>query len=622
MKKIFSIFAAILFAGSMMAATYTLGWGEATGTAGTYTNFTATSGSVSGIVSFTTAKNGASTAPAYNSNNKDLRLYYGSGGNGGSITLTPAEGVTITGFVMTTSTSPSVKYTVDGGAATSVSASSNTYTVSGISATTSLMIQNVNTTNTQLRIKTIEITYTAAAATKCEAPTFSVEEGTFYDASIEVELACTTEGAAIHYTLDGTAPTASSTLYENAIEISETTTIKAIAVKDGLDNSDVASATYTKGETVEGYEIDFEKNALIPYVNWEFTNIAIASTAITAHGGSFYGNTSGKASAAIVSKAPIALPGDLTFYTSKESGNTTSSNWDVEISADKEEWTRVARFSATTGDKGEWTKREADLSAYKNVYVRISYAGSTAIRAIDDITLADAVEAKVATPAFSVPAGEYAEAQSVELSCETEGAAIYYTLDGTDPTASSTLYENAIELDERAVYTIKVIAIKGDDKSKIASATYNINLPYTLTELVAADLNDPSTVNVVLANETIKDFYIYNEKRAGVIFDIQKDDKDIKIYFNNQTTIVDWEKGGKLSGTILNATWKTFSSAWQIAAPTSGFKWADLNYVAPSDPTALDNTNVEEKTVKFFENGQLVIIKNGVRYNAQGALIR
>ncbi len=38
--------------------------------------------------------------------------------------------------------------------------------------------------------------------------------------------------------------------------------------------------------------------------------------------------------------------------------------------------------------------------------------------------------------------------------------------------------------------------------------------------------------------------------------------------------------------------------------------------------TAIENTNVEAEVVKFFENGQLIIIKNGVRYNAQGAVVR
>ena len=36
-------------------------------------------------------------------------------------------------------------------------------------------------------------------------------------------------------------------------------------------------------------------------------------------------------------------------------------------------------------------------------------------------------------------------------------------------------------------------------------------------------------------------------------------------------------------------------------------------------PTAISNTAVESKTVKFIENGQVVIIKNGVKYNALGA---
>lgn len=39
-------------------------------------------------------------------------------------------------------------------------------------------------------------------------------------------------------------------------------------------------------------------------------------------------------------------------------------------------------------------------------------------------------------------------------------------------------------------------------------------------------------------------------------------------------------------------------------------------------PTAIDNTNVDAKAVKFFENGQLIILKNGVKYNAQGAIVK
>ena len=54
-------------------------------------------------------------------------------------------------------------------------------------------------------------------------------------------------GAEIHYTTDGSTPTAESTLYSEAFTLSDTTTVKAIAIKDG-DSSEVASKLFTKGE--------------------------------------------------------------------------------------------------------------------------------------------------------------------------------------------------------------------------------------------------------------------------------------------------------------------------------------------------------------------------------------
>lgn len=75
-------------------------------------------------------------------------------------------------------------------------------------------------------------------------PTFSPAAGT-YSSAQTVTISTETDGATIHYTTDGNDPTTSSATYKNAINISETTTLKAVAVKDGMNNSIVASATYT-----------------------------------------------------------------------------------------------------------------------------------------------------------------------------------------------------------------------------------------------------------------------------------------------------------------------------------------------------------------------------------------
>ncbi len=86
------------------------------------------------------------------------------------------------------------------------------------------------------------ITVTKKAETQLAAPTFSPAGGEITSAqNVTISAA---NGATIYYTTDGTDPTTSSTKYESAITVIETTTIKAIAVKDGL-TSEIASATYT-----------------------------------------------------------------------------------------------------------------------------------------------------------------------------------------------------------------------------------------------------------------------------------------------------------------------------------------------------------------------------------------
>ena len=61
----------------------------------------------------------------------------------------------------------------------------------------------------------------------------------------KVELTTSTEGATIYFTLDGSEPTTTSTVYSAPIEITVDTTIKAMAVKTSLTNSDVSQFSYS-----------------------------------------------------------------------------------------------------------------------------------------------------------------------------------------------------------------------------------------------------------------------------------------------------------------------------------------------------------------------------------------
>jgi Chitobiase/beta-hexosaminidase C-terminal domain/Legume lectin domain len=75
-------------------------------------------------------------------------------------------------------------------------------------------------------------------------PVFTPSGGTF-SASQSVQLSSTTGSAEIYYTLDGTTPTPSSTLYSGPVTINADTTVKAIASAPGYIQSSVSSATFT-----------------------------------------------------------------------------------------------------------------------------------------------------------------------------------------------------------------------------------------------------------------------------------------------------------------------------------------------------------------------------------------
>lgn len=174
------------------------------------------------------------------------------------------------------------------------------------------------------------------------------------------------------------------------------------------------------------------------------------------------------------------------------------------------------------------------------------------------ITLNAAAATNVAKPTFSPAAGRYTEAQTVTISCATEGVAIYYTTDGSTPTASSTRYTSPITIEETT--TLKAIAVSADgEESLVATAKYiigaisdtkNFKRVTSTDELVsgmryiiacgskkvaAGDLNDTylSPIGISLSNDIITitdDVAVFTLEGSGSSYSFQNDESEEYLY--------------------------------------------------------------------------------------------
>lgn len=277
------------------------------------------------------------------------------------------------------------------------------------------------------------------------APTFDPAEGDFSD-DFTLHLACATEGSSIYYTTDGTTPTSSSTLYNDATGISisagANVTVKAIAVKAGV-SSTVASATYT------------------------YKNIANPLFAVPSGSTVLYGES--------VSISCATDGADIYYTTNGDTPTSASAKYTTPIVLT--EGVTIKAIAINGGDESE--------------VVSATYS------------------VKATTPSFSVDEGIYNTTQSVSLGCTTDGATIYYTIDGSEPTSSSTVYSTAIDVN--ATTTIKAIAIKaGLTESEVASAVYTLKVLAPTFSVPEGDYDDEQNVELSCATDGAKIYYSFS----------------------------------------------------------------------------------------------------------------
>ena len=264
---------------------------------------------------------------------------------------------------------------------------------------------------------------------------FGVSAGEYYSA-VSVPIQYTKFfSTVIKYTLDGSIPSATNgTVYSEPLNITETTTIKAVVLEHGVVKSGVISATYVIT-----------------------TRKPVAATPVFEPLGSTYYSTQ---SVTISS----ATAGAIIKYTLDGSRPSAENGF------------------IYSGPFAVANSLKALAIAYKD-------GMETSELAVAVYTI-EKSQGQAAKPAATPAGGMYDSTQSVALSCATAGASIIYTLDGSAPSSGNgKIYTAPFNIVKSCV--LKAIAVKaGMRDSEVLSVNYNINLPLPA---VATPIISPSS---------------------------------------------------------------------------------------------------------------------------------
>lgn len=352
----------------------------------------------------------------------------------------------------------------------------------------------------------------------------------------------------------------------------------------------------------ETLSVDFESK-LATYTDWKFSNI-VQSKAVTAHGGTFYGNTNGKTTAFVQTKNIIAAPQQLTFYFSKESSNNNQNSfWKIQVSSNGSKWSDVKRVKAApTKDVGVWTEVTQSLSEYTNVYVRVYYSGTSAIRCIDDVTLTYKVASSATATTVSFPKeslnlidGEEA-AQGQEAVVKTgdktlTGATVTYSFESADGIFEETTTDGLFSLKVGTYGTGKVTAtfaggeIDGVTYAK-SSASYTVN--YSAAKTPALTFS--------AANVTVKQGEESSFVKPTIKFTDERGDDvtaaaDI-IYNASPETVVKLDDEGNVT------QWLAPGVATITAMTEYGNKYYDASYTLTYEKVKLATTLTLDESLK------------------------
>ena len=355
-----------------------------------------------------------------------------------------------------------------------------------------------------------------------------------FTSSVSMTMSDSTTGAAIHYTTDGSVPTAASPTYTSAITVTSTETIRAIALASGFLDSNVAAATYTKTTT-----------AAMPVFNpgpGTYSSAQQVTITSATSGAIIYYTTDGTTPTTSSTRysAPVSIGTTETLKaiaTASGLSNSAVASGLYTIQSGAPQAARpsfspapgtytstqnVSLFSTTSGATFYYTTDGTTPTTSSTKYTgpipvsvtetikAIATAPNFSPSAVSSAPYTIQGGTTAATPTFSPVAGTYSSTQQVTISSTTSGAIIYYTTDGTTPTTSSTKYGGPVTISTTT--TLKAIATAtGFTNSAVASGVYTIQSgnPPAATPTFSPVAGTYSTTQQVTISSTTSGATIY-----------------------------------------------------------------------------------------------------------------
>lgn len=450
----------------------------------------------------------------------DLTRWY----SGATMTLTPASGVTITSFTFTDNQNSSANVvsvveengTKNGSVSCEGSSKNFIYDWTG-NSTTPIKLKN----SSQVRFKTLTVEYTSSNVAAVESVDISYD---LDGAEGIVTMSCATEGASILY---GFSEDAIDTPYTAPFRVTESCVVYAQAVK-GEDKSRV------KSQTIKLPFTHF-KDVLANCTNKDAVSM-VGNFEVLFQSGSYLMLTDGVSNAMVYNYPNTYEPGtkfsaieatvtiyaslfELTSVTFTE-GGTGATITPAEIeSLDDINYTDnlfdlvkiTGSISGKNGKNATITLGGKTVALYNNFNIEFDngegyeitgyvWRNGNTLQICPVLIEGGWIKETVATPVIAPDKTDLTADETISMTCATEDARIYYTLDGTEPTQQSTAYETPFTISGDRV-TVKACAYyegEGHEMfpSAIVSKTYHVANPAHIVINTAGHESSGSTYTV------------------------------------------------------------------------------------------------------------------------------